>query len=371
MAPLPPTPATPATPGKTPTNSPDATPPAPADQQPQPPPEGQGPAPARDTPTAADAVPPPSTPGDQGKAGRGIPPDAAALIASVVRSGGNSTAALLDALRALEAFGLSPEEAVLVGMGHFPVAGPAAFSDDWLMPRYTPVFHLHQGNDIFAATGTPLRAPFEGTVRYGDEPVGGLAAYVTTADGTYFYMAHMDAAAAGLASGTHVAQGQVVGFVGDSGNARGGSPHCHFEIHPGGGPAVDPKAFLDSWLTEAIAAVPQLLAAYVSSEPRVLVSAGLVRQFDVGNSFAPTSQASTPLLWASSLSPAGGVLGLAETRAARSADGLDWEAMAARAQADVVVWKQASDGARALLVPLDPPALSRLLGATGPSPGEP
>ena len=53
--------------------------------------------------------------------------------------------------------------------------------------------------------------------------------------------------------GTSVAQGQIVGFVGDSGNARGGPAHCHFEIHPRGGAAIDPKPILDRWTKEATA----------------------------------------------------------------------------------------------------------------------
>jgi hypothetical protein len=112
---------------------------------------------------------------------------------------------------------------------------------------------LHQGTDIWAPQGTPIRAPDAGRLRYENAGLGGLAAYVTVADGTYYYLAHMAATAPGLASGATVVQGQIVGFVGDSGNARGGPAHCHFEIHPRGGAAVDPKPILDRWTEDATA----------------------------------------------------------------------------------------------------------------------
>src|SRR5207245_10364449 len=124
----------------------------------------------------------------------------------------NAPAALGARLRALEPLGLGAREAALIGMGHVPVAGMAHWSDDGLMPRQGPPFHMHQGNDVFADAGTPLRAPSDGIVRFGTDPLGGLGAYVTQPDGTYFYLAHMAAAAPGLPSGAPVRQGQVVGF---------------------------------------------------------------------------------------------------------------------------------------------------------------
>jgi murein DD-endopeptidase MepM/ murein hydrolase activator NlpD len=181
-----------------------------------------------------------------------LSPEMQAQTSAVRRSRPRDNAALLGAVRIFALRARLPlDHARALGLGHFPVAGPAHWVHDWLMPRCGPPVHLHQGLDIFATKGTPIRAPFGGRVRYENAGLGGLAAYVTTAGGTYYYLAHMDRIAPGTAAGATVAQGQIVGFVGNSGNAQGGPAHVHFEIHPRGGAAVDPKAIVDEWVDEA------------------------------------------------------------------------------------------------------------------------
>lgn len=194
------------------------------------------------------------------------PPSAPAAPAP---SGSSSTEALLEALSPLEDAGLSAEEAIRVGMGRFPVGGSAWYTDDWGAPRCCPRPHRHQGTDVFAAYGTPARAPSDGILRYAEGGAGGKAAYVTEAGGTEYYLAHLADFAPELASGERVAQGQVIGTVGDSGNARGTSPHVHFEVHPGGGEATNPKPILDTWLAEALAAAPDVVAAHGGAIPLV------------------------------------------------------------------------------------------------------
>ncbi len=96
----------------------------------------------------------------------------------------------------------------------------------------------HQGNDIMASHGTPVRAVNGGTVtRTGSGGLGGIALYLWDG-GTEYYYAHL--ARLSVSSGQKVSAGQLVGTNGDTGNARGGAPHLHFEIHPGGGGAIDP-----------------------------------------------------------------------------------------------------------------------------------
>ena len=273
-----------------------------------------------------------------------------------------STAPLLDALRRLEDLGLTAEEAAVLGMGRFPVAGPADWEDDWHDPRFGPPFHLHQGNDIFADRGTPVIAPDDGTVRFEDGGLGGRAAYVTAADGTYYYMAHLNAYERSLYSGATVKQGEIVGYVGNTGNAENGAPHLHFEIHPYGGAATNPKPILDQWLADALDHVPALLAAYGVNVPRAITSAGLLRRFDEGRLSGSGRSPETALLWASSVSAGGGSLRLAEVAAVRMAGSIDWDRRATTAQEQADILREARTVASSVLVPLTPPLVVVLLG---------
>ncbi|MGH9190391.1 MAG: M23 family metallopeptidase [Acidimicrobiales bacterium] len=171
----------------------------------------------------------------------------------------------MDALQKLSS-SLNGVETFSAGMGHFPVAGAARYSNDWMAPRYTPCFHLHQGTDIFAARGTPVRAPVDGVVNFTEEAVGGKSVYVREANGTFYYLAHLDGFAR-IRAGSRVSQGQVVGFVGSTGNADGGAPHVHLQVHPRGGGPINPKPLLDRWLDEAAAGVPKLAASLGSPRP--------------------------------------------------------------------------------------------------------
>lgn len=116
-----------------------------------------------------------------------------------------------------------------------PVAGPVTFVDSWGFGRSGG--RRHQGVDMLAPTGTPVVAPVAGTVTHRDNRVGGRSFHLVGDDGFYYYGTHLSA----YGAGGWVPAGTVIGYVGDSGNARG-TPHLHFEIHPGGEgtPAVNP-----------------------------------------------------------------------------------------------------------------------------------
>ena len=230
------------------------------------------------------------------------PAQADDVLRGLQKSGANGTAALLDALKPLQSLGMTAQEAAHLGMGQFPVEGLANWTDDFGDPRDGPPPHAHQGNDLFTQFNTPVRAPADGVVRYETGGLGGMAAYVTTADGTYYYMAHLNSYATDLTSGSAVTQGRVVGFAGDSGNAKGGPPHVHFEIHPGGGAAVDPKPIIDGWVAAALDKVPDLIASFQPKPadgngdatvddglgvPQILVATGLTRRFSVPSVPAP------------------------------------------------------------------------------------
>ncbi len=129
----------------------------------------------------------------------------------------------------------------------FPVASPYNFIDSWGFPRMegTEYAHGHQGVDIMAEFGTPLYAVERGVViRVGNDVLGGIKLWVKGQSGTYYYYAHMQAFVEGVGEGTPVEAGDVVGFVGDTGNAKGGAPHLHFQVHPGGGDPVNPYGLL-------------------------------------------------------------------------------------------------------------------------------
>jgi murein DD-endopeptidase MepM/ murein hydrolase activator NlpD len=196
-----------------------------------------------------------------------VPPEAQRIINSVRRSGPSNNDALLSGLDALRDLGLPDDEVLRVGLGRFPIAGPASYSHDWLFPRYGPGFRFHLGTDVFAAYGTPVRAPVDGVAVSANGGLGGLTVKVVMPDGTYFYLAHLSGLVDGFTNGMAVRTGDVVGYVGDSGNARGGAPHLHFGIYPHGGPPIDPKPVLDRFLYEASLRVPVLVDAYRRANP--------------------------------------------------------------------------------------------------------
>jgi murein DD-endopeptidase MepM/ murein hydrolase activator NlpD len=113
-----------------------------------------------------------------------------------------------------------------------PVAGPVSFVDSFGWPRPG---HTHQGIDMIAAYGTPVVAVHSGNAVQTSNSLGGLAANVYH-DGSsdFTYYAHFSS----YGSSGHVAAGQVIGYVGATGNA--GVNHLHFEYHPGGGGAINP-----------------------------------------------------------------------------------------------------------------------------------
>ena len=140
------------------------------------------------------------------------------------------------------ALGVLPDLATLglPQISVFPTQGRCSFVDSWHDKRSGG--RLHIGVDIVGPKGLAIYAVTDGTITkmYGAESkLSGNALRLTAADATYFFYAHLDSFAPGLAAGSVVKAGQIIGYMGASGNA-GGNSHLHFEIHPGGGDPVNP-----------------------------------------------------------------------------------------------------------------------------------
>lgn len=120
-----------------------------------------------------------------------------------------------------------------------PVAGPRSFADTWGAPRSGG--RSHEGVDMMAPGGTPLVAVESGSATFKSNKLGGNAVWITGASGTKYYYAHLSA---WEGSSRNVSQGEVIGYVGSTGNTS--VNHLHFEVHPGGGRAVNPYPYVRS-----------------------------------------------------------------------------------------------------------------------------
>lgn len=125
-----------------------------------------------------------------------------------------------------------------------PVQGASVLhmTDTWLAPR--PGGRQHKGQDIFAPRGTPVRSATEGVVIHvGENDLGGRVVFILGAGGRTYYYAHLDRHGEDLSVGDVVTANTVIGYVGNTGNARTTPPHLHFAIFGTDG-AIDPLPLL-------------------------------------------------------------------------------------------------------------------------------
>jgi murein DD-endopeptidase MepM/ murein hydrolase activator NlpD len=136
----------------------------------------------------------------------------------------------------------------------FPVYGPSSFGDTFKAPRGDVSGGWHHGDDIFAPLGAPVLACASGVVfSVGWNPIGGNRLWLRDGQGNLFYYAHLSAFTPLAVNGSKVKAGDVLGFVGNTGDARTTPYHLHFEIHPVGliylgyDGVVNPTSYLNAW----------------------------------------------------------------------------------------------------------------------------
>ena len=143
----------------------------------------------------------------------------------------------LDTVTAIKLGVMAPPA---IQLAVFPIQGVCSFENTWHAPRGGG--RLHLGVDIIAKEGNLEYAVVDGTITKlytaGTDKLAGNGIRLTAADGTYFFYGHMSRVADGITVGTKVKAGQVVGYNGRTGDTN--TPHLHFEVHPGGGDAIDP-----------------------------------------------------------------------------------------------------------------------------------
>jgi murein DD-endopeptidase MepM/ murein hydrolase activator NlpD len=175
---------------------------------------------------------------------------------------------------------VTAEQRLARGRFVFPVYGDVRCADDFGAARQ---IGAHQGNDCFAAFGSPVLAVADGTLnRVGTLPISGNRLWLKTGRGDAFFYAHLSAFGPEAVSGRRVKAGTLLGFVGNTGDAEPTPPHVHFEIHPGDRKAIDPHAVLAAWQARGEVPTGGWLARYgrdTEARPGALVE---VRDFIAG-----------------------------------------------------------------------------------------
>jgi murein DD-endopeptidase MepM/ murein hydrolase activator NlpD len=220
-----------------------------------------------------------------------------------------NTQRLLDLLGLVKPAGATLTQAELArGFGRFPVLGYVWYQNDYGAPRYEPYFHLHEGVDLFAVSGTPASACVDGVIRkLADGSIGGISIWLDGDDGITYYYGHLTGYAPGVVAGKRVRMGEVLGYVGDTGVAQGTYPHLHFEVHPRGGLPVSPKPILDAWLNNAEASAIDAYQRLVEYNSLNRIGAARWQKvFDLMREPA----APVPALWTVALDPTASSLGL-------------------------------------------------------------
>jgi hypothetical protein len=176
----------------------------------------------------------------------------------------------------------------------FPVDANVWVGDTYGADRSDVPGGWHHGDDIFVPIGTPVVAVADGTLnRVGWNKTGGWRLWVRDDVGDEFYYAHLSGYTPLALAGGSVRAGDVLGFVGDSGDAITTPPHLHFEVHPRSllflqyDGAVDPTSYLHSWPHVAVHAVPKPVIPRLPRGPARTEAAKLYRRLLVIRGYRP------------------------------------------------------------------------------------
>jgi murein DD-endopeptidase MepM/ murein hydrolase activator NlpD len=176
----------------------------------------------------------------------------------------------------------------------FPVYGTVSYVDTFGAERGDIASGWHHGADIFGQLGQPLLAVADGTVySVGWNKIGGNRLWLRDGQGNEFYYAHLSAFSTLAVNGARVQAGDVIGFMGNSGDAETTPYHLHFEVHPvsllylGYDGAVDPTSYLDAWhkledvdFSDAAAWAPLVQGANAPEPGAVLLQVSDISQAD-------------------------------------------------------------------------------------------
>lgn len=235
----------------------------------------------------------------------------------------NNSAALIDVLSPLARYGVHLHEALMRVVGPFPVAGLAYWSDDWHACR-DGCTRFHEGLDIFGKEGTPLVATADGVVT--QKLVGelsGISIEIQDANGIQYFYAHMSAWAEPIQVGDQVHVGQVLGYLGHTGNALYTPPHVHLEIQPGGVP-VPPKPFVDRWVKIAELEARALAAKVMGEEAPEASDFRLTRLFDLAGGAEILEPGAERLLALAGIQPSVSSLEMARRLLGQMSWEIDW-----------------------------------------------
>lgn len=248
--------------------------------------------------------------------------------------GAFNTNKLVSVAAQLRGLGMSPLDVIQRVYPPFIIAGEASWVDTWHAPRYGPApgqIRQHEGQDVFCDYGDPILAPEAGTVSFSDGGLGGITARVHKSDGSYWYLTHLsDLNTEQLSAGDSVQIGDVLGYCGNSGNARTTPPHVHFGWYQSNGNARNPMRSLVSWLKTAERRVFGVVSKTTAKKAKQQPLFTAARRF--GDDFVPVIsefRVAGESLWASGSDPSIGATALAEValRTALSASDTDYDAI--------------------------------------------